>query len=106
MGDIDIAGEIDDTINLGTAFKIINRKPGDPKMYACCPRDNEPLICTLERPRAEFHCMVCGGWFGFLAPKPMEETPERNQRYEQLQALFDSGLRGPMEGAADDDAGT
>ena len=94
--------EIDDTINLGTALAMVGRKPGDPKKYAGCPRCNEPLICTMERRGAEFHCMVCGGWFGFLAPKPLDVTPEMDKRYEQLDALFSSGIRGPMKEGDDD----
>lgn len=84
---------IHDPINLGTALDIIGRDKSKPRPYAGCPRDREPLISTIERRGAEFLCMVCGGWFGFLAPTPIEPTPEVDARYAELQARFDAGER-------------
>lgn len=70
---------------------------------ACCPRDGEPLICTMERRGAEFHCMICGGWFGFLAPveKYESEHPDLATRYAYLRARFDAGDRGPLPTESD-----
>lgn len=85
--------EIDDRIDLGNALRIMDKT--QPRPYACCPRDGEPLISTLERAGAEFVCVVCGSWFGFLSPKPGLPTPERAARYDELRARFNAGERGP-----------
>lgn len=75
------------------AMAILGRQPSDTPPMACCPRDDEPLIMTMERRGAEFVCMVCGTWYGFLAPKPLAPTPELMARLAELQARFDAGER-------------
>lgn len=83
----------EDPVNIGTALDLIGRqREGKPAPMACCPRDNEPLISTFERPGAEFLCMVCGGWFGFLAPVP-GDAEQLQARYAELLARFDAGER-------------
>lgn len=62
---------------------------------ACCPRDREPLIATFERRGAEFHCLICGGWFGFLAPVK-RYGDDVAARHDELKARFDAGERGPV----------
>jgi hypothetical protein len=83
--------DIDDRIDLGNALRITDKTK--PRPYACCPRDGEPLITSLERRGAEFVCLVCGGWFGFLSPKPGDPTPELDARYAELKARYDAGER-------------
>lgn len=81
-----------DEVNVGTALRLLGRSSGE-KPYATCPRDGEPLISTIEQPGAEFLCMVCGVWYGFLSPKPATPTPELEARYNELQTRFDAGER-------------
>ena len=87
--------KVHDSISLETAFRLIDKDK--PAPLACCPRDGEPLISTFEMRGAEFHCLACGEWFGFLAPKPMDPTPELMERYETAKRLFDGGIRGPHD---------
>lgn len=69
----------------GDRRKADGRKPP----MAMCPRcRTEPLVCTLERSGAEFTCVVCGGWFGWLAPVPAEQTAELDARLEAHQATY------------------
>lgn len=75
------------------AMAILGRNPGEPAPMACCPRDDEPLIATFERAGAEFCCLICGTWYGFLAPKPLEATAERTARYDELLARWQNGER-------------
>lgn len=80
---------------LDTALTLLD---GTGPKTAMCPRNcGEPLVSTFERRGAEFHCLACGGWFGFLAPKPAVPTPVLDARTTQLEALFAGGLRGPVE---------
>lgn len=75
--------EIDDSIRtLPLAL------PDDKKQMACCPKDGEPLICTLEFNGAEFICMVCGKLYGWLAPVGKPVTSELHSRYLELQAQY------------------
>lgn len=60
---------------------------------ATCRQDGAPLIATLEMPGAEFLCMECGTYCGFLDPAPAESTPELEARYHELKARFDAGER-------------
>lgn len=76
------------------ALDLIGR---DEPPMATCPRDGEPLILTFERPGAEFHCLICGSWLGFLAPRPAKKTDALNARLAELEALFKAGKRGPLE---------
>lgn len=85
--------EIHDEIDVGHALRLLQ---GD-KPVACCPRDGEPLVFTFEQRGAEFHCIACGKWFGFLSPVPKDPTDELMERYAKIRALFDEGIRGPHE---------
>ena len=66
------------------------RKPGTEPPYACCSRDGEPLIATVEFPGAEFVCAVCGVKYGFMAPVAKAPTPELAARLVELEALWAS----------------
>lgn len=61
--------------------------------YAGCPKCAEPLIGTFEVPQKEFVCIICGTYYAFLSPMPLDVTPERDARYAELKALFDKGVR-------------
>lgn len=75
---------------LGLALDSAARaRDGKPPPMATCPRDDTPLISTLAFTYKEFVCLECGGQFGFVEPKPAEETPELSARYEALQAEWD-----------------
>lgn len=90
---------VHDPVNVGTALDLIGRqRKGEPPPMATCPRDGEPLISTFEQPGAEFHCVVCHGWFGFLAPVPAEATPELEARHAELQQRYEAERRARMEG--------
>lgn len=84
-----------DEINVGTAMRLLGA--GDEPPFATCPRDGEPLISCMERAGAEFVCIACGDWFGFLSLTPAAPTPELQARYELLRSLFDAGERGPLK---------
>jgi hypothetical protein len=60
----------------------------------CCPTDGEPLIATFEVKYKEFLCMVCGDYYEFFQPvgKP-DDTPGLKERYNELKAQFDRGVR-------------
>lgn len=75
------------------ALSLLGRPAGTPPPMATCPHDGEPLIATLEQDGAEFLCMVCGRFFGFLAPTPAVETPELTARYDDLRARHAAGAR-------------
>jgi hypothetical protein len=60
------------------------------RKVACCPKDGEPLVSTFERAGAEFHCVVCRGWFGWLAPVGKTETPELMARCQELTTQYDT----------------
>lgn len=83
-------GDIVDEVNVGTALKLLGSKK---RPTAGCPKDDEPLIPTFERSGAEFYCLECGTYYGFLSPKPLEDTPELDARYKELKARFDAGER-------------
>lgn len=83
--------DIDDQVNLSVAARLLDESK--PRPMACCPTDGEPLVGTLEQRGAEFLCMVCGRYFGFLSPMPKDPTPELNARYEELRARFKAGER-------------
>lgn len=74
-------------------FPPAHRGPDGAAPYALCPRDKEPLVSTIEHQGAEFLCMVCGTWYGFMAPVPGVPTPELDARHEELRAAFDRGER-------------
>lgn len=79
-------------------FRPLLAHPSDPRPrpMAGCPECREPLISTFERPKKEFHCLVCGRWWAFLSPVPID--PEENKaRYEELLARFEAGERGPIK---------
>jgi hypothetical protein len=88
---------IDDPVDVLKGIDLLMRaRDGKPAQMACCPRDGEPLIMTMERRGAEFHCMVCGAWLGFLAPTGKDGTPELDARYTELRERFRAGERGPL----------
>ena len=74
-------------MTIGRALDLMGRK--EPPV-ACCPRcpGTEPLVLTVERAGLEFTCLVCGGWFGFLDPKPADSTPELDALAEQRKAEY------------------
>lgn len=80
-----------DKVNIGTGLRLIDRSK--PAPMATCPRDDEPLIASFEQRGAEFVCIVCGTWYGFLSPKPADPTPELNARYSELRGLYAAGVR-------------
>lgn len=80
---------VTDRVDIGVAARLLDRKK--PAPMACCPRDGEPLISTMRWRKAEFACMVCGGLFGFLSPRPREVTPELQARHDELLARFKAG---------------
>lgn len=84
--------DVTDEVNVATAFELLSRE--EPPV-ACCPRDGKPLIGTFEQRGAEFHCLKCGGWFGYLTPTAVSPSPEVDAELARLQALWDSGVRGP-----------
>lgn len=80
-------GPIDDSWRTHPLTMALDRKAAN---VACCPRDGEPLVSTFERDGAEFHCVVCRGWFGWLAPVGKPETPELMARCQELTAQYDA----------------
>lgn len=64
---------------------------------AGCPRCSAPLVCTLERPGYEFHCIECGSWHGFMAPVSLDPTPEVLERCDANAARFAESRREPTE---------
>jgi hypothetical protein len=96
--------DIDDTIQLDNVVRVADQafrsefEQRPPPQTACCRTCKDmPLISTFERAGAEFHCMGCGGWFGFMSPKGMEDTPELDAKYKALLARFEAGERGPVK---------
>lgn len=83
---------IDDRIDVAGALDMV-LNPARPRPMATCPADGEPLISTFERRGAEFLCMTCGAWFGFLAPTPAEATAALEARHAELHARFKAGER-------------
>lgn len=75
---------------LAASLDLVGRKVTP---TATCPQDGAPLIMTFEMPGAEFLCMECGQYSGFLAPVPADPTPELDARYLELKARFDAGER-------------
>lgn len=57
---------------------------------ATCPADGEPLVFTFEFRGYEFVCVPCGRKYGFLSPKPVEVTAEREARLAELQTQYDT----------------
>ena len=77
-------------------FRPLLAAPDDPRPrpMAGCPRCKEPLMSTFERPGKEFHCLCCGAWVEFLAPRPIDAA-EHQARHDELRSRFDAGERGP-----------
>lgn len=73
-----VTGPIDDTFSAEAMRHLFQQTPSP--MMACCPRDDEPLVATMERAGAEFVCVVCGTWYGYMAPKPKPATAELETR--------------------------
>jgi hypothetical protein len=86
--------DIDDPADVGIALSTVldrdkRKREGREPPMAMCPRcRTEPLVSTFDRAGAEFHCVVCGGWFGFLAPIPAETTDELNARLAEHEATY------------------
>lgn len=59
-----------------------------PRPVACCPRCSAitPLISTMAFTGAEFYCLECGGHFGFLSPRAVEDTPALSAQLKTLEA--------------------
>lgn len=64
-----------------------------PAPMACCPRDGEPLVPTMEWAGAEFVCMHCRGLYGWLAPTARDATPDLKARQAEHQATYDAEYR-------------
>lgn len=79
--------EITDRIDLGTALTVLGA-PKDDLPMAGCPTCEEPLVMTLEFPGAEFICVPCDHLYGFLSPKPLQWTEERQARHDELGAQY------------------
>lgn len=76
------------------ALDMIGRK--GPRI-AMCPRcPDEVLVATFRWPQAEFYCLACKGHFGWLDPRPAEETPELLERCEVVRVAFE-GLFPPED---------
>jgi hypothetical protein len=87
-------GPIVDRVDVAKGLDLLGRKrEGRTQPYACCPRDGEPLIATMMRVGAEFVCLVCGTWYGFLSPTAKDPTPELDARYAEIKARWDAGER-------------
>jgi hypothetical protein len=70
------------------ALDLINRKT---RPVAMCPRcRTEPLVFTFDRPKYEFTCVHCGGWFGFLDPIAAEDTPELQEQVERNKQTYEA----------------
>jgi hypothetical protein len=78
------------------ALHLMGRRTPPVAMCTACP--NEPLVFTFERAGYEFTCLGCGGWFGFLDPRPAEATPELDALAE-VRKLEYRALRAAREGA-------
>ena len=68
------------------ALDLIRRKEPPIAMCPRCP--GEPLVFTFEMSGYEFHCLECGGWFGFLDPRPAAPTPELNALVDQRKTAY------------------
>lgn len=55
---------------------------------ATCRRDGAPLALTLAFRGFEFYCLDCGATYGWLEPRPADETPELLARTEAVKAEF------------------
>lgn len=56
---------------------------------AGCHACNEPLVLTFEFPKKEFICVECGRLYEFFGPKPLDWTPERQTRHDELAEQYD-----------------
>lgn len=56
---------------------------------ACCWNDDEPLVSTFKYPGEEWICVVCRQTYAYFDPKPLDDTPELQARYEELKAQWD-----------------
>lgn len=72
------------TLDTVKALDLIGRKTPPVAMCPRCP--DEPLVFTFEMTGAEFTCLGCGGWFGFLDPRAAESTPELDARAAERKA--------------------
>ena len=67
-----------------------------------CPRDRDPLVSTMEYPKAEWLCLRCGGHFGTFDVGRIPATDAllaaARQRTDQYRADYDR--RHPGEGPA------
>lgn len=53
-------------------------------MCAC----GEPLVCTFHFYKKEFVCVRCGRTYEFFGPTGADETPERIERMEENEKLW------------------
>jgi hypothetical protein len=84
-------------LHTAKALDLMGRK--EPPMAMCRRCPNEPVVSTFEMPGAEFHCVVCGEWIGFLDPRPEPATPELEARLEEHKATY-AAQRAEREGQA------
>ncbi len=61
---------------------------GPPRVAMCPVCPDEPLVLTFDQPGAEFHCLACRGWFSFVDPRPVEQTPELLRRVEAAREAY------------------
>jgi hypothetical protein len=78
--------EIHDPVDVALALDMAT---GKERRVATCHLDDEPLVGTFEFRGAEFVCVVCGQLYGFLGPKPAQETPGLLARLAELTARYE-----------------
>lgn len=74
-------------LDLTRALEMIGRK-GPPKVAMCPACPDEVLVSTFRWSGAEFYCLTCRGHFGWLDPRPADDTPELTARCEAASLAF------------------
>lgn len=79
-----------DARQIGVALDLLGRRQGNPPMAMCRRCPDEPLVMTFEFPKYEFICMNCKSLYGFLDPRPAEETPEIKAKQIERQKQYEA----------------
>jgi len=69
-------------------------KKDENKVIACCPNCDNPVISTIQFPRAEWFCWACKWTGGIFDAKSKDLTASNQKKLDADQKTFDKASEG------------